>query len=51
MDHFLTADRTLVAQEPTAGVRTLYSRLGDWVAWGCAALLAVLVLLAFRRRG
>jgi len=51
MDHFLTADRTLVAQVPTAGVHTLHSRLGDWGAWGGAALLAVLVLLAFRRRG
>jgi len=40
-----------VAQVPTAGVHTLHSRLGDWGAWGGAALLAVLALPAFRRRG
>ncbi|MDD5564618.1 MAG: hypothetical protein PHQ91_12975 [Thermoanaerobaculaceae bacterium] len=51
MDHFATEDRDLVAQVPTRGARTLYSRIGDAFAWACAAGALVLIALASRRRG
>jgi apolipoprotein N-acyltransferase len=47
MDHFHTADYAMVADVPTKGVRTIYSRLGDWFAWVCMALLVVLAILPF----
>ena len=50
MDHFETDDRTLVAQVPTAGVRTVYARLGDWFAWLCVVALAGVLVLAARVR-
>jgi apolipoprotein N-acyltransferase len=37
MDHYQTRDHVLISQVPTAGVRTVYSRLGDWFAWLCCA--------------
>lgn len=50
MDHFLTTgDRTMVANVPTRGVRTLYSLAGDWFAWLDLALLVGLTLQAIRR--
>jgi apolipoprotein N-acyltransferase len=36
--------QVLVAQVPTAGVRTIYARFGDWFAWGCAAGLLWIVI-------
>lgn len=33
MDHYQTTDYTMISQVPTRGVRTIYSRLGDWFAW------------------
>jgi apolipoprotein N-acyltransferase len=42
MDHYLAAERTLVSQVPTRGVRTPYARFGDWFAWASLAGLAVL---------
>lgn len=39
MDHFMSTDHSMVAAVPTRGAVTLYSRLGDWFAWFCAALL------------
>ncbi len=50
MDHFATQDRDLVAQVPTRGVRTLYSRVGDAFAWACIVGTIVLIVLAARRR-
>jgi apolipoprotein N-acyltransferase len=50
MDHFQTADYAMVSEVPTRGVRTVYSLLGDWFAWVCLAGLAVLTVLALRRR-
>lgn len=50
MDHFATVHRDLVAQVPTRGVRTLYSRVGDVFAWACVAGTLALVMLAARRR-
>jgi apolipoprotein N-acyltransferase len=44
VDYFRSAGGTMVADVPTRGVRTLYSRLGDWFAWACiAALLSLIV--------
>lgn len=48
MDEYRSADLTLIAQVPTRGVRTIYSRLGDWFAWLC--VVAIFVLIAFARR-
>jgi apolipoprotein N-acyltransferase len=43
-------DYAMVSEVPTGGVRTVYSLLGDWFAWACLAALAVLMVLALRRR-
>jgi apolipoprotein N-acyltransferase len=50
MDHFQTADYAMISQIPTKGVRTVYSRLGDWFAWACLAGLILLTILALRRK-
>lgn len=51
MDEYEAADLTLIAQVPTRGVRTLYSRLGDWLAWlCCGGVLALTALAWFGRR-
>ncbi|MFF4698957.1 nitrilase-related carbon-nitrogen hydrolase [Streptomyces chattanoogensis] len=42
-DYFTTGRQTMVAQVPTAGVTTVYDRIGDSFAWGC--LVAVVVLI------
>jgi len=34
-DYFKTADHAMVAQVPTRGVRTIYSRIGNLFAWAC----------------
>lgn len=51
MDEFQSADLTLTSQVPTLGVRTLYSRLGDWFAWLCCGALPFLLVRAWRTRG
>jgi apolipoprotein N-acyltransferase len=52
VDYFHSAGGTMVADVPTRGVRTLYSRLGDWFAWACIAALSALIVtaLAWGRR-
>ncbi len=50
MDHYHASDFVLVSEVPTGGVRTLYSRLGDWFAWVCVAALLALVFLSLRRK-
>jgi hypothetical protein len=40
-DSFAAGDRTMMAQVPVSGVRTLYSRTGDLFAWLCVAALAI----------
>ncbi len=50
MDHFRTADYALVSEVPTRGVRTIYSRLGDWFAWLCIAGLILLAIQSLRRK-
>ncbi|MHC4178079.1 MAG: nitrilase-related carbon-nitrogen hydrolase, partial [Planctomycetota bacterium] len=39
-DEYQAAENVLVAHVPTKGVRTVYSRLGDWFAWICLAAVA-----------
>ncbi len=50
MDHYQTTDYAMVSQVPTRGVRTIYSRLGDWFAWVCLAGLVFLTILSLRQR-
>jgi apolipoprotein N-acyltransferase len=47
-DHFSGA-RTMVAQVPVGGVRTVYARYGDFFAWLSVVALAVLVIVAALR--
>jgi apolipoprotein N-acyltransferase len=45
MDDSLAAQKAMVAQLPTAGVATIYSRIGDMFAWLCVAgLLGAIAL-------
>jgi apolipoprotein N-acyltransferase len=44
MDEYQSPDLTLIAQVPIRGVRTIYSRLGDWLAW--LSIIAFLALTA-----
>ena len=50
MDHYQTTDYAMVSQVHTRGARTVYSRLTDWFAWMCMAVLALLTLRSLRRR-
>jgi apolipoprotein N-acyltransferase len=43
MDHYQTTDYVMISEVPTSGVRTIYSRLGDWFAWVCMAGLLLLI--------
>jgi apolipoprotein N-acyltransferase len=43
MDHYRTADYVMISEVPTKGVRTIYSRLGNWFAWVCVAGLLGLI--------
>ncbi len=45
-DYFAPSDRTMVAQVPVGGVRTLYTRIGDLFAWLCVAGLVASVAIA-----
>ena len=49
-DHFQTVDHVMISQVPTQGVRTVYSRLGDWFAWVSLAALLLLCRQSFRPR-
>jgi apolipoprotein N-acyltransferase len=44
MDHFATGDRVMVAQVPTRGVTTIYSKIGDLFAWLCIITLPGLIV-------
>ena len=50
MDHYQTTDYAMVSEVPTRGVRTIYSRLGDWFAWLCLAGLAWLTVVSLRTK-
>jgi apolipoprotein N-acyltransferase len=49
MDDYHSTDKVMVTQVPTRGVRTIYSRLGDWFAWVCLASLVLLPIASVRR--
>jgi apolipoprotein N-acyltransferase len=48
MDHFQSSEYVMVANLPVKGVRTIYSRFGDWFAWLNMATLLLLIVGAFR---
>lgn len=50
VDYFRSTGVTMFADVPTRGVRTLYSRWGDWFAWLSIAGLLAFVALALVRR-
>jgi apolipoprotein N-acyltransferase len=50
MDDYHTADYAMVSYVPTRGVRTIYSRVGDWFAWFCLAGLVFPVVQSLRAR-
>jgi apolipoprotein N-acyltransferase len=51
MDHYQTAgDRVLIAEVPTRGVRTIYSRVGDLFSWLALAGLVGLAVAAIKPR-
>ena len=50
MDDYQATDYDMVSQVPTRGVRTIYSRLGDWFAWACLAGLVLLMIPSLRRK-
>ena len=45
-DHFRTTPHSFIADVPTAGVNTFYTRAGDWFAWVVCALFVLLLLVA-----
>jgi apolipoprotein N-acyltransferase len=47
MDHYHATDRVLVAQLPTKGVRTIYSRCGYLFPWACILGLCLLSFVTF----
>jgi apolipoprotein N-acyltransferase len=49
MDYYHSNDHAMVAYLPTRGVRTVYSRFGDWFAWLNIAVALVLTIAAFRQ--
>lgn len=49
VDYFSSDGGTMIADVPIQGVRTPYSRLGDWFAWTCIASLVSLVMIALAR--
>lgn len=50
MDQYQAQELTMVAQVPTRGIRTLYSLLGNWLAWLCLAGLIALVWIGIRSK-
>lgn len=46
MDYFKTNEKVMVAQVPTRGSPTIYSRIGDFVAWLCLAGIIFLLIWA-----
>jgi apolipoprotein N-acyltransferase len=48
MDEYQAKDLTMIAEVPTSGVRTIYSVLGDWLAWLCIAAILALIGFAWR---
>lgn len=49
-DYVTTTDRTMVAQVPIHGVRTVYSAIGDAFAWTCLLAFGGLLVWSWRQR-
>lgn len=49
-DYYHTSDYAMISDVPTRGVRTIYSRFGNWFAWLCIADLFLLTGVSFQRR-
>jgi apolipoprotein N-acyltransferase len=45
-DYYHSSDYAMVADLPTRGVRTIYSRFGDWFAWLNLAAIPALIITA-----
>jgi apolipoprotein N-acyltransferase len=41
MNEYQSKDLTLISEVPVRGIRTIYSRCGDWFAWLCIACIAL----------
>jgi apolipoprotein N-acyltransferase len=50
MDEYSSSDLALVAEVPTRGVKTIYSRCADWLAWLSVLIILWLAVAAFRDR-
>jgi apolipoprotein N-acyltransferase len=50
LDNFTTDERVMIADLPTQGIPTLYSRIGDLFAWLCVAGFLGLIVLAIANR-
>ncbi len=53
MDHYTATDRTMVAQVPVKGVRTVYSLIGNLFGWLAVAgflIIVFSVILKFRKK-
>jgi apolipoprotein N-acyltransferase len=50
MNHFVTDERVMIADLPTEGLPTVYSRIGDLFAWLSIAAFVALVVLAIVKR-
>src|SRR5262249_59136585 len=49
-DFFAPGDRSLTVQLPVGGVRTIYARIGDALAWLCVGALAATLGIALAER-
>jgi apolipoprotein N-acyltransferase len=49
LDNFTTDERVMIADLPTQGITTVYSRIGDLFAWLCVLGFLALIGLSFRK--
>ena len=49
LDNFTTDERVMLADLPTQGITTVYSRIGDLFAWLCVLGFLALIGLSFRK--
>lgn len=49
MDDYQASDQALIAQVPTKGVRTIYSRMGDWFGWVCLCGAVFFIVASMRQ--
>jgi hypothetical protein len=48
IDEYQWADLAMIAEVPKRGTRTIYSVLGDWLAWLCTLGVLTLIVAAWR---